>query len=99
MKGQAKKPERSGTVPNSNSFQMRASRSGNRDRPTCRIFSVFILNKEVIAIPEKNNYNFSMSKGGQGAAAANILLLKKSEESRKQEAVIREAIRVGVMLA
>ena len=37
---------------------------------------------------------FSMSKGGQGAAAANILLLKKSEESRKQETVIRDAIRV-----
>ena len=37
---------------------------------------------------------FNMSKGGQGAAAANILLLKKSEESRKQETVIRDAIRV-----
>ena len=40
---------------------------------------------------------FSMSKGGQGAAAANILLLKKSEESRKQETVIRDAIRVSLI--
>ena len=38
-----------------------------------------------------------MSKGGQGAAAANILLLKKSEESRKQETVIRDAIRVSLI--
>ena len=35
-----------------------------------------------------------MSKGGQGAAAANILLLKKSEESRRQETVLRDAIKV-----
>ena len=38
-----------------------------------------------------------MSKGGHGAAAANILLLKKLEESRKQETILREAIRVSTV--
>jgi len=33
-----------------------------------------------------------MSKGGHGAAAANVLLLKKSEETRRQENM-REAIK------
>ena len=33
-----------------------------------------------------------MSKGGHGAAAANVLLLKKSEETRRQEN-LREAIK------
>ena len=38
-----------------------------------------------------------MSKGGHGAAAANVLLLKKSEETRRQENM-REAIKVEYQL-
>ena len=37
-----------------------------------------------------------MSKGGHGAAAANVLLLKKSEETRRQESM-REAIKARLM--
>ena len=37
-----------------------------------------------------------MSKGGHGAAAANVLLLKKSEETRRQENM-REAIKARFM--